>query len=114
MQIMPSTARLIAKKYKMPFHRHKLTTDISYNLKLGRKYLSGLLNQFNGSHILSLAAYNAGPSRVNSWIKRNGDPRSSEVDMIDWIEMIPFKETRNYVQRVTENYNVYREYLSTK
>ena len=114
MQIMPSTARLIAKKYKMPFHRHKLTTDISYNLKLGRKYLSGLLNQFNGSHILSLAAYNAGPSRVNSWIKRNGDPRNIDVDVIDWIEMIPFKETRNYVQRVTENYNVYREYLITK
>ena len=114
MQIMPSTAKQVAKTYRMPYRKHKLTTDISYNLKLGQKYLSSLLKQFNGSHILSLAAYNAGPSRVNSWIKRNGDPRSIDVDVIDWIEMIPFKETRNYVQRVIENYNVYRTYLPIK
>ncbi len=112
MQIMPTTAKRIAKKYKIPYHKHNLTTDINYNLKLGQIYLSGLLNQFNGSRILSLTAYNAGPSRANTWIKRNGDPRNIGVDEIDWVEMIPFKETRNYVQRVIENFNVYRTYLN--
>ena len=114
MQIMPSTAKRIAKKYKIAYSKHKLTSDADYNLKFGKTYLSGLLNKYDGSHTLSLAAYNAGPSRANAWIKRNGDPRSADVDVIDWIEMIPFKETRNYVQRVIENYNVYRKYLSSK
>ena len=114
MQIMPTTAKRIARKFKKPYRKHKLTTDINYNLELGQNYLSGLLKQFRGSHILALAAYNAGPSRAKSWIKRNGDPRIFDVDKIDWVEMVPFKETRNYVQRVIGNYNVYRKYVSLK
>ena len=114
MQIMPSTAKRVARKFKKPYRKHKLTSDINYNLELGQNYLSGLLKQFKGSHILALAAYNAGPSRAKSWIKRNGDPRIFDVDKIDWVEMVPFKETRNYVQRVIENYNVYRKHVSLK
>ena len=114
MQIMPRTARRIAKNNNIPYDRYKLTKDYKYNLKLGKIYLTGLLNQYNGSLILSLAAYNAGPGRINSWIKINGDPRSKNIDKIDWVEMIPYKETRNYVQRVIENYNVYKEILETK
>jgi soluble lytic murein transglycosylase len=89
-----------------------LTTDKAYNLRLGQAYLTGLLDQFNGSYLLSLVAYNAGPSRAIKWIKRNGDPRDRNIDAIDWIEMIPFMETRNYVQRVIENLHVYRARLN--
>ena len=108
---MPSTARQIAKINQIKYHKNKLTTDFAYNLKLGKLYLSGLLSKFDGSVILSLAAYNAGPARVYNWIKRNGDPRSKDVDTIDWVELIPYKETRNYIQRVIENYNVYKVLL---
>ncbi len=111
MQIMPSTARQIAKINKIKYHKNKLTTNSAYNLKLGKIYLSGLLSKFDSSLVLSLAAYNAGPARVYNWIKRNGDPRSKDVDTIDWVELIPYKETRNYIQRVIENYNVYKVLL---
>jgi len=110
MQIMPATARRIAKMNKIPYSKEKLTTDVEYNLKFGQIYLAGLLSQYERSHVLSLAAYNAGPARANRWIKRNGDPREINVDQIDWVEMIPFKETRNYVQRVIENFNVYQNF----
>tara|TARA_B100000315_G_scaffold259931_1_gene318183 strand:- start:7433 stop:9412 length:1980 start_codon:yes stop_codon:yes gene_type:complete len=112
MQIMPATAKRVAKKHKLPYRRRNLTTDTDYNLRLGQAYLSGLLEQYNGSYVLSLAAYNAGPKRANRWIKRNGDPRDKNVDAIDWVEMIPFRETRNYVQRVIENLHVYRQRLN--
>ncbi|MDP6258716.1 MAG: lytic transglycosylase domain-containing protein, partial [Rhodospirillales bacterium] len=112
MQIMPATAKRVAKKYKLPYRRKNLTTDMDYNLQLGQAYLSGLLEQYNGSYVLSLAAYNAGLKRANRWIKRNGDPRDKNVDAIDWVEMIPFRETRNYVQRVIENLHVYRKRLN--
>ncbi|MFP6710186.1 MAG: lytic transglycosylase domain-containing protein [Rhodospirillales bacterium] len=112
MQLMPATAKRVAKKYRLPYLRRNLTTDTEYNLRLGQAYLSGLLEQFKGSYILSLAAYNAGPARANRWIKRNGDPRDKNVDAIDWVEMIPFNETRNYVQRVIENLHVYRKRLN--
>ncbi|MBT7956084.1 MAG: lytic transglycosylase domain-containing protein [Rhodospirillaceae bacterium] len=112
MQIMPATAKRVAKKHKLPYRRQNLTTDIEYNLQLGQAYLTGLLEQYNGSYVLSLAAYNAGPRRANQWIKRNGDPRDKNVDAIDWVEMIPFRETRNYVQRVIENLHVYRKRLN--
>ena len=75
-------------------------------------YLAGLLNRYNGAYALALAGYNAGPSRVKRWLRVNGDPRTGEVDPIDWIEMIPFHETRNYVQRVLENTQIYRHHLS--
>jgi soluble lytic murein transglycosylase len=110
MQIMPATARLLSKVTNVEFSREKLTKDKDYNLALGSYYISDLDNDF-GSHYLAFAAYNAGPHRVEKWIKTYGDPRKKQIDPIDFIELIPFHETRNYVQRVSENINVY-EYLS--
>jgi len=112
MQILPRTARKVAKKYKVRYSSTKLNRDGRYNLMLGQAYLSGLLNDFKGSYVLSLAAYNAGPGRVRQWIRRFGDPRQADVNAIDWVEMIPFNETRNYVQRVLENLQVYRSRLA--
>ena len=108
MQLMPATAKNVAKAHGLPFSKERLLTDGTYNLTLGQSYLAGLLNEFDGSYILSIAAYNAGPHRVRSWIRENGDPRHKEVDAVDWVELIPFDETRNYVQRVMENLHVYR------
>mgnify|MGYP001417353470 FL=1 len=82
-------------------------TKEKYNLILGTTFLSNLLQKFEGSHALALAAYNAGPSRVKKWIEDFGDPRLEEIETIDWIETIPFNETRNYIQRVIESKNVY-------
>jgi soluble lytic murein transglycosylase len=108
MQLMPATARNVAKSLGMKFSAARLTGDSRYNLTLGREYLSGLLDGFAGSYVLSVAAYNAGPARVHEWIASFGDPRARNVDAIDWIESIPIAETRNYVQRVLENLQVYR------
>jgi soluble lytic murein transglycosylase len=110
MQIMPTTARLLSKVTNVEFSREKLTKDKDYNLALGSYYISDLDDLF-GSHYLAFAAYNAGPHRVEKWIKTYGDPRRKQIDAIDFIELIPFHETRNYVQRVSENINVY-EYLN--
>jgi len=110
MQIMPATAKLLSKVTNVDFSREKLTKDKDYNLALGSYYISDLDDDF-GSHYLAFAAYNAGPHRVEKWIKTYGDPRRKQIDAIDFIELIPFHETRNYVQRVSENINVY-EYLS--
>ena len=109
MQIMPATARLLSKVTSVDFSREKLTRDKDYNLALGSYFISNLENDF-GSHYLAFAAYNAGPHRVEKWLKNYGDPRKKQIDPIDFIELIPFYETRNYVQRVSENINVY-EYL---
>ena len=92
----------------LPFSRERLTSDVAYNVKLGRAYLDSLVGDFSGSYVLAVAAYNAGPARVHQWIVDHGDPRSANVDPIDWIERIPYTETRNYVQRVFENLQVYR------
>jgi soluble lytic murein transglycosylase len=108
MQIIPPTAKRVSKGLKMRFSRIKLMTDPKYNMTLGQSYLGGLIQDFKGSYVLALAAYNAGPHRVKRWLKAHGDPRQSEVDAIDWVEMIPYNETRNYVQRVLENLQVYR------
>ena len=110
MQIMPATAKLLSKVTNVDFSKEKLTKDKDYNLALGSYYISDLDNDF-GSHYLAFAAYNAGPHRVEKWIKTYGDPRKKQIDPIDFIELIPFYETRNYVQRVSENINVY-EYLN--
>ncbi|MDA1022886.1 MAG: lytic transglycosylase domain-containing protein [Proteobacteria bacterium] len=112
MQLMPRTALKVAKRLKIPFSRRRLTTDGIYNLSLGQAYLSGLLETFKGSYVLALAAYNAGPKRARQWLRRNGDLRNKDVDSIDWVELIPFNETRNYVQRVLENLQVYRHRLA--
>ncbi len=108
MQLLPRTAYRVARNNKLPYSKSRLTSDADYNLILGQIYLAGLIKEFKGSYIMALAAYNAGPSRVRKWARNNGDPRGKDVDAIDWVEMIPFEETRNYVQRVLENLQVYR------
>ncbi|MBT5943625.1 MAG: lytic transglycosylase domain-containing protein, partial [Rhodospirillaceae bacterium] len=112
MQLMPATAQQIAKGLSEPYSRTRLLTDPGYNIRLGGGYLEQMLKRFNGSAPLALAAYNAGPHRVIRWVRENGDPRTGEIDMLDWIETIPFSETRNYVQRVLESVPVYRHLLS--
>ena len=113
MQIMPATAKNMARQLNVPYSKTRLMTDPRYNLMLGRAYISGLLDKYGDSYVLALAAYNAGPKRVKRWLRSNGDPRSSEVDTLDWIERIPFYETRTYIQRVLGNLQVYRMLLNT-
>jgi soluble lytic murein transglycosylase len=108
MQLMPATASFIANKMQLPFSAERLTTDGVYNVLLGRAYLETLIDDFGGSYALAIAAYNAGPGRVRQWLHDYGDPRGGNVDMVDWIENIPINETRNYVQRVLENLQIYR------
>ncbi|NQU55772.1 MAG: lytic transglycosylase domain-containing protein [Rhodospirillales bacterium] len=108
MQILPRTAKKVAHGLKIKFSKNRLTTDPNYNMTLGQTYLAGLIDEFNGSYVLALAGYNAGPGRARKWAKLNGNPRERTIDTIDWIEMIPFTETRNYVQRVLENLQIYR------
>jgi len=112
MQLLPSTAREVAGKLSLPFVQDKLTSDPQYNVTLGSQYLAQMLQRFGGSYEIALAAYNAGPGRVARWLDTMGDPRAGKIDMIDWIEMIPFRETRNYVQRIMEGVGVYRERLN--
>ena len=114
MQLMTYTAKLVAKQAKLPYVKSKLKTDPAYNIKLGSYYLAGLLEIYEGSYPFSLAAYNAGPRRVKYWNKINGNPQKGKISYIDWIELIKFKETRNYVQRVLENINVYKFLLNGK
>jgi soluble lytic murein transglycosylase len=111
MQLMPRTARAVARQIGVPYQRARLTDDPSYNATLGSAHLSDLLDDFAGSYIMTIAAYNAGAHRVSQWVERYGDPRDPAVDPIDWMENIPFTETRNYVQRVIENVQVYRARL---
>jgi soluble lytic murein transglycosylase len=108
MQLMPGTAKDVAKSLDLPFSVDQLTRDGSYNVTLGQAYFDTLLAGFNGSYVLSIAGYNAGPGRVQQWIGQFGDPRQPDVDPVDWVESIPYTETRNYVQRVLENLQVYR------
>jgi soluble lytic murein transglycosylase len=108
MQLMPATAHQVARQIGVPYQRAMLTENPVANLRLGRAYLQQMLDEFSGTSMLALAAYNAGPHRVVRWIKDNGDPRHPDVDPVDWIERIPFDETRNYVQRVLEGQAVYR------
>jgi len=110
MQLMPGTAKRVASSLSVPYRKPLLTEDPAYNIRLGRAYLGQMLDRFAGSAPLALAAYNAGPHRVDRWLDQFGDPRAGQIDMIDWIESIPFAETRNYVQRVSEARRVY-EYL---
>ncbi len=114
MQLMTYTAKIVAKQAKMPYSKSKLTKDPEYNIKLGSHYIAGLILEYDGSYPFAIAAYNAGPKRVRYWKKINKNPQKNEIDYVDWIELIKFKETRNYVQRVLENYNVYRYILNQK
>lgn len=108
MQLMPGTASLLSKQLQLPYSVDKLTSDGLYNLTLGRSYIEKMLDDFGGSYPLAIAAYNAGPGRVREWLQENGDPRGKQIDMVDWIEAIPFTETRLYVQRVLESVQIYR------
>jgi len=112
MQIMPATARRTARLANLPYRPNDLTTDVNYNIQLGMTEFSGHMDDWGGSLILAAAAYNAGPTNARKWIAAFGDPRSPAVDPIDWIEQIPFNETRNYVQRVIENTQIYRNRLA--
>lgn len=108
LQLLPTTAQRTAKNIGVSFSRAKLTADPGYNATIGSAHLGELIGEFNGSYIMTFAGYNAGRGRVTQWVERFGDPRSAKVDAIDWIESIPFTETRNYVQRIIENLQVYR------
>ncbi|MCG8444053.1 MAG: lytic transglycosylase domain-containing protein [Caulobacterales bacterium] len=112
MQLMPSTARSTARSIGRSYRRNWLIDDIDYNIEIGSAHLADLLVDFDGSYVLAAAAYNAGSSRARRWINDYGDPRSGAVDPIDWVESIPFSETRNYVQRVMENLQIYRARLA--
>lgn len=112
MQLIPSTAKITARKERLPYRQSALLDDPIYNMTLGAAHLSHLFERFDGSWLMTFAAYNAGAGRVNQWIDRYGDPRASNADPVDWIENIPFAETRNYVQRVMENAQVYRSRIS--
>jgi soluble lytic murein transglycosylase len=108
MQVTPSAGRYIAGKFKAKFDQARLLSDIPYNVQFGAAELGDVIKDYRGSYILAFAAYNAGRGRVKEWVGRFGDPRDPKVDPIDWVERIPFAETRNYVQRVMENVQVYR------
>lgn len=112
MQLIPSTARRTARKHGMRYNTSWLLDDPNYNTQLGMAHLSDELSRFDGSYILTIAGYNAGPHRVERWIKDYGDPRTGAIDPVEWVESIPFKETRNYVQRVLENKQVYQNRLA--
>ena len=108
MQVTPAAGKYVAKKFHAVYDLNRLRSDTAYNTAMGAAELGDLLQDYRGSYILSFAAYNAGRAPVQEWVKRYGDPRSPSVDAIDWVERIPFEETRNYVQRVLENVQVYR------
>lgn len=109
LQILPGTAKLVASKYGMAYAPGKLTSDPAFNATIGARYLGDQIDAFGGSYILTFIAYNAGPRRAPEWLARYGDPRGKPIEeVVDWIERIPFQETRNYVQRVMENYQVYK------
>ena len=108
MQLMPFTARAVAKQLGSPVTLVSLTSDPTQNMRLGTTYLAQLLARYDNSLPLAIAAYNAGEHRVDQWLPEYGDPRTGPINMVDWIELIPFNETRNYVQRVLENIVVYR------
>ena len=108
MQLMPAAARGVAKRLRFRYSKTRLTLASSYNIRLGQAYLGQMINKFHGSYILAIASYNSGPAAAARWVRQFGDPREPGTDVIDWVESIPYRETRNYVQRVIENLQVYR------
>ncbi len=114
MQLLPTTAKLVAAKKGIKYNFHKLL-EPEYNILLGTHYLADLLDSYDGSYILAIAAYNAGPGNVNRWVQKIGRPIKGNIEsQLSWIEQIPFAETRNYVQRVLENLHLYRHLLGSK
>ncbi|MER9397371.1 lytic transglycosylase domain-containing protein [Mesorhizobium sp. M0615] len=115
LQLMPGTAKQLAKKAGLSFSQDRLTSDAGYNATLGAAFLGEQLDRFGGSYVLTFAGYNAGPNRASQWVAKYGDPRGKGIDaVVDWIERIPYTETRSYVQRVMENYEVYKMRISGK
>ena len=114
MQLMTYTAKVVAKQARMSYSKSRLTKNPEYNINLGSYYFATLLEDFDGSYPFAIAGYNAGPNRVRYWNKINKNPQKKQIDYVNWIELIKFKETRNYVQRVLENINVYNYMLSKK
>ncbi len=108
MQVTPEAAIDTARKFKAVYNRARLLNDPVYNMQMGAAELSNLFTGYNGSYILTFAGYNAGRGRVRQWIAAYGDPRDPNVDPVDWVERIPLSETRNYVERIMENLQVYR------
>ena len=108
MQVTPDAARYVCKRHGATYDLARLKNDSVYNATLGAAELGGLIEDYRGSYILTFAGYNAGRGSVRKWIERYGDPRDPKVDAVDWVEKIPFSETRNYVQRIMENLQVYR------
>jgi soluble lytic murein transglycosylase len=108
MQVTPAAAKYVAQKFRATYDEKRLLSDQAYNVQMGAAELGDLFADYRGSYILTFAGYNAGRGRVKEWIAKHGDPRDPKVDPIDWVEQIPFAETRNYVQRVLENLQVYR------
>jgi soluble lytic murein transglycosylase len=108
MQVTPDAGKYVCKKYGASFDLGRLKKDPVYNAALGAAELGGLIEDYRGSYIMTFAAYNAGRGSVKKWVDRYGDPRDPKVDAVDWVELIPFAETRNYVQRIMENLQVYR------
>jgi soluble lytic murein transglycosylase len=108
MQVTPDAGRYVCKRYGATFDLGRMKNDSVYNAALGAAELGSLIEDYRGSYIMTFAAYNAGRGSVKKWIERYGDPRDPKVDAVDWVELIPFSETRNYVQRIMENLQVYR------
>ena len=108
MQVTPEAGKDTAKRFGVKYDWKRMVSDPVYNTQMGAGELSALLSEYKGSHIMTFAGYNAGRGRVRDWVKAYGDPRDPKVDPVDWVERIPFSETRNYVQRVIENLAVYR------
>jgi soluble lytic murein transglycosylase len=108
MQVTPEAGHYIAKKFNVAYDQSRLLNDTVYNMQIGAAELADDIGRYNGSYVLAFAGYNAGRGRVKEWIERYGDPRDPKVDPIDWVERIPFPETRNYVQRIIESIQVYR------
>jgi soluble lytic murein transglycosylase len=111
MQVTPEAGQYIAKKFNVAYDQSRLLSDTVYNVQIGATMLADDIGRYNGSYVLAFAGYNAGRGRVKEWIKRYGDPRDPKVDPIDWVERIPFPETRNYIQRIIESIQVYRVQL---
>ena len=114
MQVMPKTAKEMAKRLDLKFSSERMLSDWKYNAKIGIAYLEELSERYDGNPILMAAAYNAGPTRADRWIQLLGDPRNPKVDLAQWVESIPFEETRNYVMRVSESLPNYKVRLNKK
>ena len=108
MQVTPVAGRDTAKRFGVAYDWDRLVSDPVYNTQMGAAEIAALLKEYRGSYIMAFAGYNAGRGRVQQWVAQHGDPRDPGVDAVDWVERIPFAETRNYVQRVMENLHAYR------